>query len=502
MLRLHRDERGQSLVIVLSLITIMFLLGSSLAVHGSVALRSTRASDAQGDDFYAADAATELGIWWQRNGKAGNPPAQTINSVTTSTTITSAGGGGGCPTVAPIWLTGFEHGAVSASGGGLFDTVVTVGGTNVTAPAAAARTGGYGLRVQTTDIFSFGYARKNTTGAVRVARLSIQLPTLPVPATTDADLALFNASTGSALKILYQGSSQKLALRIGTGTPVEMSGTFSAGTWYSFDVRYNVSTNPRRAEWQLDGVAQTDVTSAEATATSVSSVQLGADSGTSSNMYFDDVMVSSTSADYPIGELSIDALALNGMGVSVNPPSFQHNDNTAISATTYTRLDETPMTSLVDYIKQVTANVNRYIEMTFADTTEECIRGVSAVLAYHGSATAANTGKTSIFVGATERIVYSGAMNVTALAYKSLVVSPITAPWTQAALNGLLVRVGYSTDINPLPYWDAVLLEYGWRTSPPATITVVGTGGGSTVTTDYTDAGAGVPTLDTWTVTK
>lgn len=502
MLSLHRDDRGQSLVIVLSLITIMFLLGSSLAVHASVALRSTRATEGQADDFYAADAATELGIWWQRNGKAGNPPAQTINGVTTSTAITSAGGGGGCPTLTPIWLTGFEHGAVSQSGGGLFDSVVTVGGTNVTAPAAAARTGAYGLRVQTTDIFSFGYARKNTTGAVRVARLSIQLPALPVPASTDADLALFNASTGSALKIMYKGSSQKLALTIGTGTPVEMSGTFSAGTWYSLDIRYNVGTNPRTAEWQVDGVAQTAVTSAEATAANVSSVQLGADSGTSSNMYFDDVMVSSTSADYPIGELSIDVLAPNGMGTSVNPPSFQHEDNSAINATTYARLKETPMTSLADYIKQVTANAGRYIEMTFADTTHECIRGVSAVLAYHGAATQANNGKTSIFDGTTERVVYSGAMNLTALGYKSLALPPVTAPWSQAALNGLLVRVGYSSDNNPLPYWDAVLLEYGWRTSPPATITVVGTGGGSTVTTDYTDAGAGVPTLNTWTVTK
>lgn len=499
MLRLHRDQRGQSLVIVLSLITIMFLLGSSLAVHGSVALRSTRASDAQGDDFYAADAATELGIWWQRNGKAGNPPAQTINGVTTSTTITTAGGGGGCPTLAPIWLTGFEHGAVSASGGGLFDGLISIGGTWATATASAARSGGYGLRIQTANALSFAYVTKNTTGAIRVARLSIQLPTLP---STDADLAQFNASTGGDLWIMYKGSGQKLALRIGTGTPVEMSGAFSAATWYSLDIRYNVGTNPRTAEWQVDGVAQTDVTSAEATATSVSSIQLGADSSTISDMYFDDLMVSSTSADYPIGELSVSSLALNGMGTSVNPPSFQHDDNTAINATSYTRLDETPMTSLADYIKQVTSNTTRYIEMTFADTTQECIRGVSAVLAYHGSATQANTGKTSIFDGTTERIVYSGAMNVTALNYKSLVVPPITAPWSQAALNGLLVRVGYSSDINPVPYWDAVLLEYAWRTSAPATITVVGTGGSSTVTTDYTDAGAGVPTLNTWTVTK
>jgi Tfp pilus assembly protein PilX len=67
--RFHRDQRGQSLFIVLSLITILFLLGSALAVHASAALRATRASEGQGNDFYAADAATELGIWWQRNAR-------------------------------------------------------------------------------------------------------------------------------------------------------------------------------------------------------------------------------------------------------------------------------------------------------------------------------------------------------------------------------------------------------------------------------------------------
>src|SRR2546423_10267865 len=118
MLPLRRGDRGQSLVIVLSLITLFFLLGSALAVHASAALRATRANDAQGDDFYAADAATELGIWWQRNGKAGNPPAQTINGVTTSTTITSAGGGGGsCPAEPkPIFMTGFEGGYLPLAG--------------------------------------------------------------------------------------------------------------------------------------------------------------------------------------------------------------------------------------------------------------------------------------------------------------------------------------------------------------------------------------------------
>jgi hypothetical protein len=81
---------------------------------------------------------------------------------------------------------------------------------------------------------------------------------------------------------------------------------------------------------------------------------------------------------------------------------------------------------------------------------------------------------------------------------------PGGGPWTQAAINSIEARFGMSTDISPVPYLDAVLLEYGYRpmTGGPATVTIVGTGGASTATTTYPDAGAGVPTLSTWTVTK
>jgi hypothetical protein len=81
---------------------------------------------------------------------------------------------------------------------------------------------------------------------------------------------------------------------------------------------------------------------------------------------------------------------------------------------------------------------------------------------------------------------------------------PGTGPWTQSIINGITARFGMSTDVNPVPYLDAALLEYGYRpvVASPATLTIVGSAGGSTVSTSYTDAGAGVPSLTTWTTTK
>ncbi|HLQ48826.1 MAG TPA: hypothetical protein VK233_07615, partial [Candidatus Dormibacteraeota bacterium] len=89
-----------------------------------------------------------------------------------------------------------------------------------------------------------------------------------------------------------------------------------------------------------------------------------------------------------------------------------------------------------------------------------------------------------------------------ALQYASVIVAPASVPWTQAAVNGLLGRIGFSTDVTPNPYWDALLLEVATGTSVSGTVTVNSTAGSSTITTTYTDAGASSPTLLTWSTTR
>ena len=117
------------------------------------------------------------------------------------------------------------------------------------------------------------------------------------------------------------------------------------------------------------------------------------------------------------------------------------------------------MTSPADYIRQQANSGTSYVELGLQDVTVTCIREVSAVLAYHAAATSADNGKTSIFDGPTETPVFSGDMSQTALQYKSAVVTPGAGIWSQAAVNGLVARVGYSTDSSPNPYWDSIVLE-------------------------------------------
>jgi hypothetical protein len=518
--RVHRDQRGQSLVIVLSLITILFLLGSALAVHASAALRATRASAGQGDDFYAADAATELGIWWQRNGKAGNPPAQTINGVTASTTISTSGGGGGgsCPaSPTPVWMTGFESGFIPYQ-----EVFTTTPGTTQIGPGAietsVVRTGNYSMRIAvaggwTTQPLQYNYGVP--FGPVTVEHMAIRFEDLP---TADAMVADIFVNGNQVLWLYYRASTGKWALAVGTTwagrVEVQSAVTAVADQWHTFDLRFNTTASPVVADWYVDGVAQPQLTNPTSGSGTIPSAHWGqgASATTASyTAYYDDIMFSGTSSDFPLGDVRISALKPNGMGTHNTPGNYQNNDNTAINATSWQRLDEIPMspTSNTDYIKQITAGSGTYISIAFEDTTETCIRGASIFFGVHAATVQNNNvGVVNVANGVAYTNVNGNVAN-TGIRYGQRVASqnsssPGVGPWTQAVINGISARFGHSTDVNPVPYLDSIVLEYGWMNlaATPAEVTIVGTAGGSTTTTTYDDAGAGIPTLDTWTVTK
>jgi hypothetical protein len=374
MRRLHADERGQSLVIVLSLITILFLLGSALAAHTSVALRTTVANEAQAGDLRAADAGAELGMWWQRSGNAGNPPAITMNGLTVDTTV-GISGTVPCPTPSPVVVTGFEHGVISAVGGAPFSAVA---GSGLSADPAVTRTGDYSLLIADPGAGANNASLPVASG-VAVARLYLRFASLP--AANVAAVLIGDAAAGNDLRLGYQASSQRLTLRFGNGALTLASSSVSAGTWYRVDLRFVANTNPRTANWQIDGVAQTAV-SANGGASTVNTVRLGstvaADAFTAN---YDDVLISGTSGDYPLGSGTVVGLRPAAMGTSAGTGSFRNNDGSAISGTTYQRLDDSPMSSIADFVRQQTVGTGDYVELSFEPTTANCVTGVSALLA-------------------------------------------------------------------------------------------------------------------------
>ena len=220
---------------------------------------------------------------------------------------------------------------------------------------------------------------------------------------------------------------------------------------------------------------QGSISSAEAN-TSNSTVVVFGNSAIDTSVFtahFDDLYITRSTADYPIGDMKVYGLTPDGLGTSFSSGNFKNNDGTAIDATTPTRVDEVPMNSQSDYIQQAFANSGTYIELTFGDATQTCIKGVRATVGIRKAASQTDTGTTNIISGATTTTVYTGDHLGTAISWKSATVTPGAVTWDQTQLNALTARVGYSTDVSPVPYWDGLMLEYAVPASslsgPPPT---------------------------------
>jgi hypothetical protein len=355
-----------------------------------------------------------------------------------------------CTAATPYRLTGFEHGLVNTN---LFNAVTG----SAVIDASKRRSGVYSAKVTKASGPTASITEASEVGVqTNVVSVALLLDALPVG---DVSRFLSVSGAGSALDLGYQASSQKLTLRWGTGALTTSSTTVAAGAWYPIDLRVDTSANPRTAQWRLNGVPQTSVSSAEAVGNQTS-VVLGSSTTTDAfTTHYDDYMRSKTLGDYPVGPVTVRALRPNGMGVHVGATRFLNDDSTAVDALSYTRVDESPMDSSADGVIQVSASATSYVELSWADITDTCVKGVQAVVSQHKSGSPGDAMKTSVFDGTTERVVYSGDAGGTAVTQKTAVIPPASAPWTPAAVNALVVRIGYSTDVSPTPVWDSLLLE-------------------------------------------
>jgi hypothetical protein len=362
-----------------------------------------------------------------------------------------------CPTapLSPAALTGFEHGRLGYS----IDNLVP-SGTGASVTSAAARNGAYGLRIAANGSAGNEYFMWSSYIHAGVARFAMRLDSLP--SSTVSELFRMDTYAKSVLRIGYSPGTGSLRLNLtsASGATETVDGpAVAAGTWYVINVRYD-SGGPHVADWSVDGVAQPS-----ASVAGEYERQYTARWGTTTNdrftAHYDDVLASMSKADYTVGDGRVQVLRPNGSTATSN--ALRDNDGTAIDASSWTRLDEIPATSTTDFIQQTTASSSAYAQIAFEDTPEPCARAVRGYLTTHSASTTnnANAAKLSFFDGGRESVIKSGdwAANTTVSRDYSETVTP-AADWSQAALNGLVARFGYATDVKPVPMLDGVLVEY------------------------------------------
>lgn len=376
--------------------------------------------------------------------------------------------------VTPVLITGWEHGVATlvTSGGGLATTLT---GSAISVQSTVKNTGVYALRINpTATITRVDYALATPT--VGVGRMYIRFASFP---TSNTVFFRWQVSVGNHFGIKFRQADSKLVARhLGVGDGNEYATALSLNTWYRIDVKVDISTGSPTVDFQVDGNAVTQSVFTQAAST-FAAVGVGCSDNITMDTYYDDLVVSATSGDYPIGAGGTAALVPTADGIHVAGTNImEDNAGTDIGVTTaWDKINSIPPSSTT-YIRQASIGTGNYAEVLFEDLspTHSAVIGAMAVLSYTSASTTTNNGGCIVskdsFSSQTTVWGASGALSdysdgsTADLWYKSALIAGVVDDTT---VNALKARLGYSSDATPDPYWVDLMIEVAYVAgSPPA----------------------------------
>jgi len=250
------------------------------------------------------------------------------------------------------------------------------------------------------------------------------------------------------------------------------SGTYNDSAWHRVDFKFITSANPWTLDWQVDGVAQTQVTDALA-ASNTTGWRVGSTVTTHDLVVeLDDVVISQTSGDYPLGEYEVQSLLPTGDGThNLGTGSFAKS--TGGTTNVYDVIDDWPTGT--DYVTQTAVDSTGYVEVTFADnSTPGPIEAAKVIWAGNSAGTLANHAIIRIVDSGGTTLVNAGngdwSINPSIGTNASIIPDPSADGWTDTELDGIKARFGFSTDATPDPYLQSLLVEYAIKPSLTAVV--------------------------------
>jgi hypothetical protein len=427
---------------------------------------------------------------------------------------------------------GTEAGLTTGTAG---NTIFDFQAGTVAVVTTSPRSGSYCYRITgSASLSNFGWSNTASLGSsttIGVKRVCFifegALPTSDVEVYSMGSIA---GATNQVLILRYRTASQKLGLQVrevttpANGTEQLSATTVAADTWYAVDLRFDGSGTsasgvPYKGDWALDGVAQTQATvTAPAGTATVGATTFGpltAPSG-SYTIRYDDIVFSRTAGHYPLGDFKLLPLkpdpagTLTISGTATNFNTYTANGTMAAwnAATALAAIDDLPPTigASADGIAQVTAAATDYVEIPM-ETYNAAANGAGlrAVRMYAagwgaGSPAAATLGFRG-FDGTTETTLLAAAdptftNSTTTPGWVAKMFKP-TSGWTQAKLDALTFRVGFSSDATPDIGIHSIMAEVAVR-ADPQTVQVASVTGMDGVTEASTvtarlDADSGAP---------
>jgi len=360
--------------------------------------------------------------------------------------------------ITPVFCCGFEEGIATYLCHWTLESA--------TIQSVTKRTGTYALKCNPSNAQHHAYAYFLASSAYFVSRVYVTFTTLPnakVPISINGLFvgAWFNPADS---KIYASDNSGNLGA---TGVAVAQGGT------YRIEVEINLSADPWTIDVSVDGSDCGQKTYAHSASTD-NTIYLGnVNVNCTGEWYYDDVIVSQTLADYPIGAGSVLVFVPTSdpAGGQVAIATHWHVGTSATTlangaTTCWTYIDDVPLPSGAvndDSLNNAHDDGGAsYIEVLLACAAATIApRGVEAITAAHQVGTNPCNLTVKLNDGGTlsDIKVWSnpGATYVYARAH--FATAPSGGAWTLAKLQALRARIGYSTDVNPDIFCDALMIE-------------------------------------------
>lgn len=378
----------------------------------------------------------------------------------------------------PVFCCGFECGRLGNVGqhwngavGGLIDTTIK-------------RSGARSCKSDTNNIITRSFTGGNDT----VFRGYVYFETLP---TSDMNLFYVDASAvGYGFKFFVTDNS----VRTFAGNSNGASGTVvTTGQWYLLDCY--VSSGPgttQTTQAKIDGVTIATATRSPFSGAATSSMGFRGGIFDVGTAYLDDVMMSLTAGDYPLGAGYINHFVpiADGTHNVAGANDFERGttgtDIINSTTTAYQLIDDVPMDDTTpdtdDFINMIAPpNATDYTEHIFGPapgiaTPVAAPRAVEVAVAYHQAGT--GNGNMELLLndnGTTNAIVtLSGVAGTTTIRYstKQYATGPAGAWVIGGGGNGdftdlrIRFRSGAVVDANPDQYFDCAMIEAEFQEPP------------------------------------
>jgi hypothetical protein len=335
------------------------------------------------------------------------------------------------------------------------------------------------MRVNLSAATGAAYAANASTTRY-VGKFYIRFTTLP---TVSCELAYHGSTAATGPKVWFNQSDSKIYARVGS-TSGASGVTVTTGVWYRIDFDFNIQTAGNDVcDVQVDGSA-----CGQATATGLSAgtgnLGLGSLTATTCDMFYDDVILSQTAGDYPLGAGYVNHFTPTSDGTHniAGAADFQRTttgtDILNATTTAFQLIDDVPLESgsSVDWINMVAPpNATDYVECIFGpapgvNTPTAAPRAVTPIAAQHQAGTGTGNTRIAISDNGTLGLIYNAtAAGTTTIVYKWVDFSDPPSAASVWVIGGggngdftnLRVRFGSpgAVDANPDQYLDSIMVE-------------------------------------------